>query len=604
MPSSFTGTFTGNGSGLTDINSTNVINVQSVYNFKDYALTDDGVTDTSVEFQSLLDAVPKGSSIFIPKSTSANGWWKFDNTIRPNKPVHIYGDNVYDFQNINLSIYSTAPVFMAFTNSYGCVRMENLTIHGNGVNTGVIISDSGSSVSQALSEFKDIAFKNVAHGIVASNIVQVKMERVTVTPSGASGGSVGIKVITETGDMALPVFITGGTGGSTASNAWEFIGGVNTLIGTEANATNTDYLVNASRVALIGANGEGTGTMAEVINNGQLALFNSRIGTQSLPLKSDGSPIYIYPPSLGIGLTWGGINFIADSAGALGTSVTTPFGTTTPSFATNSFLGGYHPITRNGWEMAASGIIDSSVTSTSKWGAQFDSMRWGTSPQHRYEYVLTNFIAGEPKFMWMDHFDYLYDKYVTGVAVLNNKSNWFNNSYLNASAVNALSADSQNFGVGTPNPLRRFHIHTTSGYNNFFMTLGSFATGKDGFNIILPASSNQGLNGAVAGDSVITAKSGGDLLFGTGVDTATAPVLRMRLAKSGILTLETNLVVSGAGTISGNGSGVTNTFNLQSTNYIEANFTPIAGMVKLVASNNWMYSVTPWATNQAWQIQP
>jgi hypothetical protein len=38
------------------------------------------------------------------------------------------------------------------------------------------------------------------------------------------------------------------------------------------------------------------------------------------------------------------------------------------------------------------------------------------------------------------------------------------------------------------------------------------------------------------------------------------------------------------------------------TNYVAANFTPVAGQVKLVPSNNWMFAVSPTATNAAFQI--
>jgi hypothetical protein len=42
----------------------------------------------------------------------------------------------------------------------------------------------------------------------------------------------------------------------------------------------------------------------------------------------------------------------------------------------------------------------------------------------------------------------------------------------------------------------------------------------------------------------------------------------------------------------------------RSTNYSAANFIPIAGSIILVASNNWMYSVTSLQTNRAFQISP
>jgi hypothetical protein len=40
------------------------------------------------------------------------------------------------------------------------------------------------------------------------------------------------------------------------------------------------------------------------------------------------------------------------------------------------------------------------------------------------------------------------------------------------------------------------------------------------------------------------------------------------------------------------------------TNYVASNFTPIAGDVKMIPSNNWMYAVTFVSTNAAFQIQP
>lgn len=40
------------------------------------------------------------------------------------------------------------------------------------------------------------------------------------------------------------------------------------------------------------------------------------------------------------------------------------------------------------------------------------------------------------------------------------------------------------------------------------------------------------------------------------------------------------------------------------TNYVAANFAPVSGMVKLVTSNDWIYSVTTLTTNRAFQINP
>lgn len=40
------------------------------------------------------------------------------------------------------------------------------------------------------------------------------------------------------------------------------------------------------------------------------------------------------------------------------------------------------------------------------------------------------------------------------------------------------------------------------------------------------------------------------------------------------------------------------------TNYVGANFAPVSGMVKLVTSNDWIYSVTTLTTNRAFQINP
>jgi len=53
----------------------------------------------------------------------------------------------------------------------------------------------------------------------------------------------------------------------------------------------------------------------------------------------------------------------------------------------------------------------------------------------------------------------------------------------------------------------------------------------------------------------------------------------------------------------GNGGGLTNTTTLLATNYNASNFIPVPGVVKIVCSNNWLFTVTPWKTNALLQIQ-
>ena len=52
-----------------------------------------------------------------------------------------------------------------------------------------------------------------------------------------------------------------------------------------------------------------------------------------------------------------------------------------------------------------------------------------------------------------------------------------------------------------------------------------------------------------------------------------------------------------------NSVNATNWFSLP-TNYLAANFIPMPGTVKIVASNNWLFTVTPWKTNALLQTQP
>lgn len=94
----------------------------------------------------------------------------------------------------------------------------------------------------------------------------------------------------------------------------------------------------------------------------------------------------------------------------------------------------------------------------------------------------------------------------------------------------------------------------------------------------------------------------------------------------GTNTCSTNIFLAGAGTAAilrnmpllGNNAAVSGAviypqqlpgnviFNAVAlpTNFIAANFAPIANCVRLSPSNNWMYSVTELKTNQAWQFNP
>lgn len=82
--------------------------------------------------------------------------------------------------------------------------------------------------------------------------------------------------------------------------------------------------------------------------------------------------------------------------------------------------------------------------------------------------------------------------------------------------------------------------------------------------------------------------------FNTGALDATSSTTKLRITGSGVYSLTNFHSVAIA---------VTN-FIAMPTNYVAANFVPVSGMVKLVTSNDWMYSVTLLATNRAFQINP
>jgi hypothetical protein len=75
----------------------------------------------------------------------------------------------------------------------------------------------------------------------------------------------------------------------------------------------------------------------------------------------------------------------------------------------------------------------------------------------------------------------------------------------------------------------------------------------------------------------------------------------MTLNSSGDVGAIRNVVATGTGTFSG--ISATNGLTM-ATNYVAANFVPTVGMVKIVASNRWLFTVTSVSTNPLVQINP
>ena len=71
---------------------------------------------------------------------------------------------------------------------------------------------------------------------------------------------------------------------------------------------------------------------------------------------------------------------------------------------------------------------------------------------------------------------------------------------------------------------------------------------------------------------------------------------------NGLTVKGSNFVAQG--TFIGNASGLTNNTVQVPTNYVAANFVPIAGQAKFVPSNNWLYVVTQLVTNTVVKLTP
>lgn len=95
-------------------------------------------------------------------------------------------------------------------------------------------------------------------------------------------------------------------------------------------------------------------------------------------------------------------------------------------------------------------------------------------------------------------------------------------------------------------------------------------------------------SGTAANETALVARSGNDLVFGTAL-AATTQSIKFRMKTDGSFQAASNGIFGGSITLTN--------FIAMPTNYVAANFAPIAGMVKFVSSNNVVYAVTQASTN-------
>ena len=403
------------------IQGSNVVGVMQIYNFKDYASDCTGVNDVSHDLQALINLAPVGSTIYIPRSCS--GQWQWTNGIYINKALRFQGVDT-DVGTASIRFTGTGAA-ISTTNDMNGLFINGLKILGSGSSAGQIGLATSSLTTDLSVGFKLRNLYFDAFGRIANltNFVNGNLDDV----QGANSAN-GIRSIVTSGNAAFPVFLQSGAGNQTATSAFD-VNGSAVFIGTDANASKSVYKVSGGNASFISANGEGPLIGMSISNTTTATVMGSRMAVSSYGFEVfDNSTLLLLDnPTSGFGGTLGNINFQVISHQSGMNQVQSAFRRVSGYlWATNDINGMYYPITESFTETANTGLIgslSSSQNSTNSWGAKWRSIYTGSD--HIYEYVKTNTVTGSPKFMLYDHFQYMYDRYVSPILALRSSTNGY-----------------------------------------------------------------------------------------------------------------------------------------------------------------------------------